>query len=183
MLTASGCDAVPGIDVQKERSACDFIDFLSCERGTTPQKLLLMGIYHQIAIALKGGPWRRATLIVVAKVLAGHAAAAKQDTLRGEIDLLQEGTAAAAGRSALFRLSLLREVSLSRAYQTYQTKMFRRAARSTAPAAVAGTSDSSGTASASAGPQNQPELMTQLPHAASLPSPMAQNEGSPTFFV
>jgi len=62
----------------EERRAVDFGAFFSCEDGTTPQELLRAGIYNQIAIALKGGPWRRASLVVIASALAQRSASAPQ---------------------------------------------------------------------------------------------------------
>jgi hypothetical protein len=70
--------AVPGVLANEERRAVDFGAFFSCEDGTTPQELLHAGIYNQIAIALKGGPWRRASLVVIASVLAQRSASAPQ---------------------------------------------------------------------------------------------------------
>ena len=56
------------------RYAVDFGAFFSCEDGATPEELLRGGIYTQIAIALKGGAWRRASLVVLAQAIArtGH---------------------------------------------------------------------------------------------------------------
>ena len=71
--------AVPGVSTacNNERHAVDFDAFFSCVDGTTPEKLLRAGIYEQIAIALKGGPWRRASLVMIAKVLSGNSVAAQ----------------------------------------------------------------------------------------------------------
>jgi len=61
---------MPGVVANEARHAVDFGAFFSCKDGTTPQELLHVGIYNQIAIALKGGPWRRASLVVIARALA-----------------------------------------------------------------------------------------------------------------
>ena len=70
--------AVPGVLANEERRAVDFGAFFSCEDGTTPQELLRAGIYNQIAIALKGGPWRRASLVVIASAFAQSARASQR---------------------------------------------------------------------------------------------------------
>eukprot|EP00966_Prymnesium_polylepis_P170432 3939642-Prymnesium_polylepis.1 len=59
---------MPGADLLEgvPRAACPFEAFFSCEAGTTPQELLRKGIYSRIAIALKCGPWRRASLVIFA---------------------------------------------------------------------------------------------------------------------
>eukprot|EP00966_Prymnesium_polylepis_P131499 3041351-Prymnesium_polylepis.2 len=62
--------AVPGEVVNEARHAVDFDAFFAFEDGTTPPKLLRAGIYDQIAIALKDGPWRRASLVLVAHAIA-----------------------------------------------------------------------------------------------------------------
>ena len=71
--------AVLGVGGQEARHGCAFDIFFSHAIGTTPQELIQAGIYNGIAIGLKGGPWRRASLMVVAKSLAKHAAAVGQE--------------------------------------------------------------------------------------------------------
>ena len=58
--------AVTGGYGQEGRSGCDFGTFFS----TTPQELLLCGIYNKIAVALKGGAWREASMILLAQALS-----------------------------------------------------------------------------------------------------------------
>ena len=36
--------------------------FFACERGTTPAELLRRGLYNEIAVALRGGEWRRVSM-------------------------------------------------------------------------------------------------------------------------
>ena len=64
---------VPGCmeDDTAARHATDFGNFFSCTEGTTPQELLRAGIYSKIAIALKGGPWRKPGLVMIARAFAG----------------------------------------------------------------------------------------------------------------
>mmetsp|Transcript_12124 Transcript_12124/g.31431 ORF Transcript_12124/g.31431 Transcript_12124/m.31431 type:complete len:638 (-) Transcript_12124:108-2021(-) len=69
---------MPGVLANEERRAVDFGAFFSCEDGTTPQELLRAGIYNQIAIALKGGPWRRASLVMIASAFAQSARASQR---------------------------------------------------------------------------------------------------------
>jgi hypothetical protein len=61
---------VPGVVANEARNAVDFDAFFSCEDGTTPEEMLRAGIYNQIAIALKGGPWRHVSLVLMAQALA-----------------------------------------------------------------------------------------------------------------
>ena len=52
------------------RGACDFNDFWN--DGWTPKHLLRgeANVYKQIAIALKGGAWRKASMVMVAQAVA-----------------------------------------------------------------------------------------------------------------
>jgi len=56
----------PGMDPPSERGALPFQEVLL----RTPQRLRACGIYHMIAIALKGGEWRRASFVMLAHELA-----------------------------------------------------------------------------------------------------------------
>jgi len=57
---------MPGVGGQAERHGCDFGTFFS---DTVPNELLQRGIYSQIAIALKGGEWRKASMAMLSSVL------------------------------------------------------------------------------------------------------------------
>ena len=59
---------MPGLG-QEERHACSFDKFFACDHGTTPAVLLNRGIYDQIAIALKGGEWRKAGMVMLARAI------------------------------------------------------------------------------------------------------------------
>jgi hypothetical protein len=77
--------AVPGAD-GKARYGCEFGSFFSCVDGATPSKLLKRGIYSEIAVALKGGPWREASIAMLAMTFGlskeeAEAQAAGQDVL------------------------------------------------------------------------------------------------------
>ena len=58
---------MPGPGGQDVRHGCEFGSFFACDDGATPTALLKRGIYQQIALALKGGMWREASLAL------GHA--------------------------------------------------------------------------------------------------------------
>jgi hypothetical protein len=56
---------VPGVGGQEARFGAEFASFFSCVDGATPEELLHRNIYGEIAIALKGGPWREASMAVL----------------------------------------------------------------------------------------------------------------------
>ena len=70
-----------GSSEQAARGACEFGEFFS----TTPPLLLRAGIYDKIAVALKGGAWREASMYMLAQAIAEAPAASKAHTLRHEI--------------------------------------------------------------------------------------------------
>ena len=54
----------------QERHACEFSQFFSCKDGATPEELLRLGIYREIAQPLKGpGDFRKASLMQLAQGL------------------------------------------------------------------------------------------------------------------
>jgi hypothetical protein len=56
-----------GIGGQEARHGCEFKMFFSNPEGATPGDLIGMGIYSSIAVALKGGAWRDASMMLLAK--------------------------------------------------------------------------------------------------------------------
>ena len=60
---------MPGVN-SNERHAVDFGAFFACKDGATPEALLSAGLYHEIAVGLKGGAWRRASLFQLGKIFA-----------------------------------------------------------------------------------------------------------------
>ena len=60
---------MPGLG-QDRRCPCEFGTFFANSRGTTPQELLQMNIYGQIAIALRGEVWRQASMVMLSKAIA-----------------------------------------------------------------------------------------------------------------
>ena len=107
--------AVPGAGGQEARFGCEFGSFFSCVDGATPGELLKRGIYSEIAVALKGGPWREASMAMLAMALGlskeeAEAQAAGQDVLGEGMKLtesslyhgltkMRSGLAHVAGRS------------------------------------------------------------------------------------
>jgi len=56
---------MPGGGGQEARFGCEFGAFFSCADGTTPTELLQRGIYSSVAVPLKGGPWRKASMMLL----------------------------------------------------------------------------------------------------------------------
>ena len=54
---------MPG--VEKGRHACEFGTFFTHPDGSTPSELLKRGIYSEIAVPLKGGPWRETSMVLL----------------------------------------------------------------------------------------------------------------------
>ena len=69
---------MPGVGGQETRFGCEFGNFFVCADGTTPQELLQLGIYDQIATPLRGGAWREASMVMVAAGLIGDDSGEKQ---------------------------------------------------------------------------------------------------------
>ena len=59
---------------QEERGGCDFDSFFSNPNGSTPAKLLKLKIYSQIAVPLKGGPFRNTSMVLLSAALGARAA-------------------------------------------------------------------------------------------------------------
>jgi len=60
---------MPGAGGQEARFGCEFSSFFACADGTTPAELLTRGIYSSIAVPLKGGPWREASMKLLGMAL------------------------------------------------------------------------------------------------------------------
>ena len=60
---------MPGAGGQAERFGCEFGTFFSCPDGATPPELLKRGIYSTIAVPLKGGAWREASMALMGMAL------------------------------------------------------------------------------------------------------------------
>jgi hypothetical protein len=61
---------MPGQAGQEVRHGCEFGVFFACEQGETPNELLRKGIYHEIAVPLKEGAWREASMVMLAHALS-----------------------------------------------------------------------------------------------------------------
>ena len=60
---------MPGVGGQELRHACEFGTLFSHEDGSTPRELLQRGIYSTIAVPLKGGAWRRVSMVLLGEAL------------------------------------------------------------------------------------------------------------------
>jgi len=56
---------------QEQRHPSPFGVFFACEHGTTPTELLRRGLYNEIAIALRGGEWRRVSMVILSRAIIG----------------------------------------------------------------------------------------------------------------
>ena len=89
---------MPGLGGQERRNAIDFGAFFSWADGTTPQDLLASGIYSTIANALKGGPWRRAGLVMLGKAFATFSPPIlKQRKHKSTVVIIEDGVEVAMG--------------------------------------------------------------------------------------
>jgi hypothetical protein len=61
---------MPGSGGQTERFGCEFGVNFACADGTTPDKLLSRNLYSEIAVPLKGGPWREASMALLGVALS-----------------------------------------------------------------------------------------------------------------
>jgi len=60
---------MPGVGGQDVRFGVEFGTFFSCADGATPPELLARGIYSSIAVPLKSGPWREASMALMGMAL------------------------------------------------------------------------------------------------------------------
>ena len=60
---------MPGSGGQDARFSCEFGAFFSCPDGATPSDLVQRGIYSSIAVPLKGGAWREASMVLLGAAL------------------------------------------------------------------------------------------------------------------
>ena len=69
---------------QSQRHPCQFDNFYKCHRGATPQELLLRKIYDEIAIPLRGGPWRETSMVMLANRLVAATAGVSASSFRSD---------------------------------------------------------------------------------------------------
>jgi len=73
---------MPGTGGQEARFGCEFGSLFSCANGATPSELLKRGIYSSIAVPLKGGAWREASMVLLGMAL-GMSKEAIEDAKEG----------------------------------------------------------------------------------------------------
>jgi len=73
---------MPGAGGQEARFGCEFASFFSCADGATPPELLNRGIYSSVAVPLKGGAWREASMMLLGMAL-GMSKEALEDAKAG----------------------------------------------------------------------------------------------------
>jgi len=69
---------MPGAGGQEARFGCEFGSFFSCPDGATPGELIQRGIYSSIAVPLKGGAWREASMMLLGAALGMSKEEAKE---------------------------------------------------------------------------------------------------------
>ena len=79
-----------GFGGQTERHGCEFSDFFACADGTTPSDLIFRGIYGTIAVAMKGGEWRKPSHVLLAEALAAFEAEPEAQRKRREKALAKQ---------------------------------------------------------------------------------------------
>ena len=72
---------MPGMGGQELRFGTDFGNFFSSPDGTTPLELIKRGIYQEIALPLKGGAWREASISLVHQRLTSSTGDSSMDGL------------------------------------------------------------------------------------------------------
>jgi len=83
---------MPGVGGQEVRSACEFGAFFSHPDGATPVELLERGIYSEIAVPLKGGAWREASMVLMGIALGMSKDAIADAGLGSDVLGLREST-------------------------------------------------------------------------------------------
>jgi len=125
---------MPGAGGQEARFGCEFGSFFSCVDGATPDELLQRNIYSEVAIALKGGPWREASMAVLA--MAFGLSKEEAEAIADGNDVLDQGVG--------FAVTSV-EWSVRRSVETMQTRVAEVGKRlsfneSTTERSIAGTS-------------------------------------------
>ena len=86
---------MPGVGGQIDRHGVEFSTFFACDAGATDPALLQRGIYSEIAVPLKGGEWREASMALLAEALAAEPGKRVGDVLAGQMSgqrASQQGT-------------------------------------------------------------------------------------------
>ena len=136
---------MPGIGGQEHRHGCEFGAFFACPDGATPRELLNRGIYFEVAVPLKGGAWRKASMALLGSALSltkeeAKDAAAGVDVLniRGESKawLAKKLRASRKIGSVIARALRSARASRSRSRTSWSTRSSRNPAVVTASVAV-----------------------------------------------
>lgn len=77
-----------GLGGQAARFGCEFSAFFSCVDGATPGELLRRGIYSEIAVVLKGGAWRKASMALLGIALGLSKEESKTITSADDLEVL-----------------------------------------------------------------------------------------------
>ena len=129
---------MPGDDGQA-RNACDFGAFFVCSDGATPGSLIKRGLYSEIAVPLKGGHFRKTSMVLLSLAL-GMSKEEAADASKGDQGLFGDGfdLRRLASLSSILPEVSLRRRSVLRDLSDLSTRMRRRSTRprssSTAPA-------------------------------------------------
>ena len=93
---------------EDSRHPCEFKEFFE----TTPEQLRLKSLYAEIAVPLKGGEWRKASMVLLAKQFQKHTHQASDMS-----KALASTVRAARGLAADGRKGLMAKLQVSRRYQ------------------------------------------------------------------
>jgi len=121
-----------GAGGQEARFGCEFASFFAFADGTTPTELLNRGIYSSIAVPLKGGPLREASM-----VLLGIALGMGKDDVAAAIKGVVEQSGSWSAPSRLRKSLVALETALSRRRRLRLVSL-RSRVRSTTPKASTG---------------------------------------------
>jgi len=70
---------------QDKHAACEFQALFASANGATPKELIQRNIYGEIAIALKAGPWREVSMVLMAAALTAGESSSKKKTRTGTV--------------------------------------------------------------------------------------------------
>jgi hypothetical protein len=148
---------------QEERQPCAFDDFFACDRGTTPPRLLRRNVYDQIAVPLKGGAWRQASMVMLVNtIVAGSAEAVARLSKDDELAWLQRLRAATPHLPALITRSLTR--SLSKGPKALLEGKARSPSKPKPPALTLTSTASSSDSVSSDTPSREASAKPRVPH-------------------
>jgi hypothetical protein len=102
-----------GAGGQEARFGCEFGSFFSCPDGETPGELIQRGIYSSIAVPLKGGAWREASMMLLNAALATSKEEIEEARIAAGLTFSMRGSTEKMRRS-LSRIAVLRRGPSSR---------------------------------------------------------------------